>query len=112
TDAKIHLGDRTLTLTGDEDSSYAGVIDGTTASGLTLEDGTLTLTNASPGFHGTTTIEEDATLFLAQQGSITGSTVDLAGTFDISQITADGTSVTDLFGDGTIALGDKILAVS
>ena len=112
TTAEIHLGSKTLTLTGNGDSAFAGAIAGDAASGVTIEDGTLTLTNASPDFDGTATIEEDATLFLAGLGSITGATVDLSGTFDIAAISADDTSVTDLFGDGTIALGDKTLAVS
>jgi len=121
TNAEIHLGSKTLTLIGNGDSSYAGLVTGGAASGLTIEDGTLTLTKASPGFLGKTTIEEDATLFLAGLGSITGSTVDLAGILDIAAITtpnaipgltAFGTSIADLSGDGEIKLGANTLAVS
>ncbi len=110
--ALIQVGSQTLTLTGDGDSSYAGTIVGTTASGVTIEDGTLTLTGASPNFLGLAKIEEDATLFLAAGGSITGATVEVAGIFDISAITPDETSVTDLYGDGEINLGTKVLAVT
>ncbi|SFZ83437.1 autotransporter-associated beta strand repeat-containing protein [Devosia enhydra] len=118
---QIELGDRTLTLTGTGDSDFAGTILGSATSGLTLEGGTLTLTGASPDFDGKTTIEDDATLFLALGGSITGSTVEVAGTLDISGITTPntiggltplGTSVFDLFGDGEIVLGSNTLAVS
>ncbi|HEV7275447.1 MAG TPA: hypothetical protein VGN80_04100 [Devosiaceae bacterium] len=121
TTADIVLGSQTLTLTGDGDSRFAGVVTGDGSSGLSIEDGTLELTGASPGFLGKTTIEENATLFLRGDGSITGSTVDLSGVFDISGIitpnaipdlTALGTSVHDLYGDGEIDLGDNTLAVS
>jgi len=119
--ARIELGSKTLTLTGDGDSSYAGIIVGDAASGLVIKDGTLTLTNASPDYNGTTVIEEDATLFLAALGAIPGSSVDLAGVFDISAITTPngvpglsdfGTSILDLSGDGEIRLGANTLAVS
>lgn len=118
---EIELGDRTLTLTGSGNSEFAGEITGTATSGLTIEDGTLTLTGASPDFDGNTSVEADATLFLALGGSITGSTVDLAGVFDISGITTPnaipgltpfGTSIFDLSGDGEIVLGSNTLAVS
>jgi fibronectin-binding autotransporter adhesin len=118
---EIELGNRTLTLTGNGNSAFAGEITGTATSGLTIEDGTLTLTGASPDFDGTTTIETDATLFLALGGSITGSTVELEGVFDISGITTPnaiagltpfGTSIFDLSGTGEIILGANTLAVS
>ncbi len=110
--AAIRLGSQELTLTGNGDSAFAGLISGDALSGLTIEDGTLTLTNASPAFLGKASIEADASLFLVGAGSITGATVDLAGLFDISAITDPGTSVADLYGDGGITLGDKTLAVT
>ena len=121
-DAQILLGDQTLALTGDGDSSYAGIIVGTTDSGLTVEGGSLTLTGASPDFDGTTTIEQEAELILVGAGSITGSAVDLAGVLDISGVTTPsaipgyttgpGTSIFDLSGTGEIILGTNTLAVS
>ncbi len=120
-DAEILLGSKLLTLTGDGNSEFAGVITGDGDSGLTIEDGTLKLTNASPDYDGKTTIEEDATLLLVGDGSITGSTIDLSGVFDISGVTTAntipgltlaGTSVFDLYGDGKIDLGDNTLAVT
>jgi len=56
---------------------------------------------------------DDAALYLADAGNVPNATIGLAGLFEHTPgITAASTSVADLFGDGTIALGTKRLAVS
>lgn len=89
-----------------------GELSGGAGSTVTVDGGNLTLSENSPGFDGLVTVHDDAALYLTGAGNIPGATVALAGLFDISGITADSTSVADLFGTGTIALDDKTLAVS
>ncbi len=89
-----------------------GEISGGAGSTVKIEDGTLTISEDSPNFLGLMSVFEDGGLYLVDDGNIPNATIGLAGLFDISGITAAGTSVADLFGDGTIALGTKRLAVS
>jgi autotransporter-associated beta strand protein len=89
-----------------------GTISGGTGSTVKIEDGTLTISEDSPNYLGLMSVFEDGGLYLVDAGNIPNATIGLAGLFDISGITAAGTSVADLFGDGTIALGTKRLAVS
>lgn len=89
-----------------------GELSGGAGSTVTVDGGNLTVSENSPGFDGLVTVHDDAALYLTDAGNIPNATIGLAGLFDISGITAASTSVADLFGDGTIALGTKRLAVS
>jgi autotransporter-associated beta strand protein len=82
------------------------------AGGLSqLGAGTLTLISAQP-YGGTTSIAAGSTLALSGSGSIASSSVNDAGTFDISAITAASTTIKALTGAGTVNLGSKGLIIS
>ena len=115
-DGTVNLGSKTLTLS-DAASTFNGVIEGS-GGGLTLTTGTETLTNTN-SYSGATTIN-GGELALTDTGSIEQSNGVAVGdgtasaSFDISGLTAGGTSITTLSGasDGTVNLGSKTLTLS
>jgi len=100
-----------LSFVHNSDLTYNGVISGT---GNLLQAGSATLTlTAEQQYTGSTDVLAGATLALDGDGSIAGtSALSLRGTFDISRITADSTSIGDLSGDGSVQLGSKSLVLS
>ncbi|MEJ1127102.1 autotransporter domain-containing protein [Variovorax sp. CCNWLW225] len=78
---------------------------------LTVNGGTMVLTGAN-SYTGSTTIGA-GTLALAGAGSVaTSSQVIADGTFDISGVSAAGTSVQRLSGSGAVTLGGKALTLT
>ena len=103
----VTLGANTLTLTN-ASGNFLGAITG--AGGVTLSAGTETLSGVNTYAGGTTVAA--GTLALSGSGSIaTSSAVAVAGTLDISGVTA-GTTITTLSGAGTVALGNQTLTIS
>ena len=92
---------------------YANKLSGTGT--LQIASGTVGLSLSTSGFTGTTQIDSGATLTLnAASGpgvfvaSVAGPIVD-NGTFDISGISAAGTTIGNLSGTGSVVLGSKAL---
>jgi autotransporter-associated beta strand protein len=103
----VALGTQTLYLANAFDT-FSGTIAG--GGGLTLEQGSETLTGAN-SYLGATTITK-GTLALSGGGSIaTSSGVVDNGTFDISA-TASGASIKSLSGSGNVVLGAKNLTIT
>lgn len=104
----VTLGANDLVLT-DASTTFSGVIAGN--GGLTVESGEMTLTGVNI-YTGATTIEENATLFIAGAGAIAASSsVDVAGTFDIASALGRVDIVT-LSGEGDVELGTNRLRVT
>jgi autotransporter-associated beta strand protein len=77
--------------------------------------GTVTLTGVNT-YTGTTNIAAGSTLAMSGGGTITNSSINVTGTFDISQFTHVSPSVSNidiksLTGSGTVALGSQVLTV-
>jgi fibronectin-binding autotransporter adhesin len=115
----VYLGDQDLSITHGA-STFSGVIaDGSTqdlnlgavGGQLSILGGKVTLSGVNT-YTGDTAISAGTTLALAGGGSIShsASVID-DGTFDISQTTS-GTSITDLDGTGTVALGSSTLSIT
>jgi uncharacterized protein with beta-barrel porin domain len=103
----LTLGSNTLTL-----SNATGTFSGTSSGsgGLTLTTGTETI-SSSQGYTGATTIN-GGTLKLTGSGSLASSSgVADGGTFDISGLSA-GTSIASLSGAGALTLGSNTLTLS
>ena len=106
----VNLGAETLTLSSTStsansaNSTFSGAISGT--GGVTLTNGTETLTGIST-YTGATIIDSGATLVLANTGDILLANVVDAGTLEI-----EGATITNLSGNGNIALGSGGLALS
>ena len=98
----------TLAFSRSDGVTYAGIISG---SGSLIVAGKLTLTGVNT-FNGTTTINSSTTLALTGTGAIAASSLADNGTFDISGITASGTSIISLSGSGAIILGAKTLTIT
>jgi fibronectin-binding autotransporter adhesin len=112
----VSLGGNTLILGTTNSTEYDGVItDGASGIGGALikqGSGTLLLTGAN-AYTGDTTIN-GGTLALSGTGSIDtsrGVIVNSGGSFDISGLTTGGTTITDLSGAGTVALGSNTLTL-
>jgi autotransporter-associated beta strand protein len=91
--------------------SVSNVISGTgTLTQAGASSGSLTLTGVS-NYTGATIINSGSTLLLSGSGSIAGSSVANAGTFDISGTTS-GASVAGLTGAGGVSLGAKTLTIT
>lgn len=104
----VTLGANDLILT-DASTSFSGVIAGN--GGLTVAGGSQTLTGINI-YTGATSVEEGATLFIADGGSIAASaSIDVAGTFDIASALA-GIDIVTLSGDGTVGLGANRLKLT
>ncbi|MCX5613718.1 autotransporter domain-containing protein [Bombella saccharophila] len=116
----VSLGGKTLTLGGLNKNDVLGAVikDGgasndTGGSLVKIGTGTQTLTGANT-YTGHTIIE-NGTLALAGSGSIAPSSyvdVKKEAQFDISQASSTPLSVTDLRGDGTVALGGNSLTLT
>ncbi len=101
----------TGTLTISNGGNFLGVISGTGTSTLNITGGSLTLSNTNT-YSGSTTITSGGILALANGGSIaSSSSVDVEGTFDVSQINTS-TNINILTGSGSITLGGKELIVN
>ncbi|MBA1158559.1 autotransporter-associated beta strand repeat-containing protein [Microvirga mediterraneensis] len=116
---RLYLGNSgSLTIDQDADGTFAGSLENYAAVRKTGA-GTLTLTGNSTRFDhiyspfiGTIAIEE-GTLALAGNANIgrsRGMSVD--GVLDISGLTAAGTTLSNLAGNGTVALGGKSLTLN
>ncbi len=105
----VLLGSNRLTLTAAA-GSFAGAVQGT--GGLTVAAGTEQLSGAN-NYTGATVIAAGATTQLVGSGSIaTSSDVTDNGTFDISQLSNGGTSITTLDGNGVVTLGANNLSLT
>ena len=104
----VALGAKTLTLTN-ASGNFAGVIGGT--GGFALAAGKEILSGINT-YTGATTITSGI-LALTGAGSIASSSGVLAnGGFDISGVSGAGTSIKDLSGAGSVALGAKTLTLT
>jgi outer membrane autotransporter protein len=116
---RLYLGNRSsLTIDQAADSTFAGSLENNAIIRKTGV-GTLTLTGDSTRFDhiyspfiGTIAINE-GTLALAGTANISRSRgMSVEGVLDISGLTAAGTTLANLAGSGTVALGDKSLTVN
>ncbi|MBO1907713.1 autotransporter domain-containing protein [Microvirga sp. 3-52] len=116
---RLYLGNRgSLTIDQEADSTFAGSLENNAIIRKTGV-GTLTLTGDSTRFDhiyspfiGTIAINE-GTLALAGTANISRSRgMNVGGVLDISGLTTAGTSLSNLAGSGTVALGDKSLTVN
>ncbi|MBW4652274.1 MAG: autotransporter-associated beta strand repeat-containing protein [Kaiparowitsia implicata GSE-PSE-MK54-09C] len=109
--AVVTLGSNTLILSA-ASGTFLGAING--SGGLTLAAGTESLTYIN-GYTGRTTIN-GGTLALGERGDIaasSGVTLAPGASFDISALTAAGTSIRSLAGaGGTVTLDTKTLTLS
>jgi autotransporter-associated beta strand protein len=106
---EIILGDQTLTITGDNTVVYAGDITGD--GGVTIT-GSEAFTNAQH-YTGQTTVGSGGNLSLLTSGDISASSgVEDNGTFDISNINTDSTTIAALSGSGAVHLGDNTLIIA
>lgn len=107
----VTLGEQTLTIT-DGSTTFAGDISG--EGGVTVSAGTQTLTGENT-YQGATSIAVDATLALADAGSIADSSgVEVRGTFDLGDA-AGPVSIRRLAGTETgaaVKLGDNELSIT
>ncbi|WP_307700745.1 autotransporter outer membrane beta-barrel domain-containing protein [Variovorax paradoxus] len=100
----------TLIFNRSDVATFGGLVSG---AGAVTNAGTgTTVLTAANGYTGATTIAS-GTLALAGAGNIASSSQVVAnGTFDISGVSAAGTSVQRLSGSGAVALGDKALTLT
>ncbi|MGV3650246.1 MAG: autotransporter-associated beta strand repeat-containing protein, partial [Devosia sp.] len=111
TAGSVILGGNTLGITHANGDVFVGSISGN--GGVTLTGTSAQTFTGDNSYTGVTDIGEDASLQLAEGGDIAESLrLQLAGAFDISELTAGEANITDLAGDGTIALGDRRLNVT
>lgn len=107
----VTLGEQTLTIT-DGSTTFAGGISG--EGGVTISAGTQTLTGENT-YESATSIAVDATLALADAGSIAdSSSVEVRGTFDLGEA-AGPVSIRRLTGTETgasVKLGDNELSIT
>jgi len=107
--AIVVLGSKTLKLTNASGSFAGDIGSGGDSGGLEIALGTETLTGSND-YTGTTKIDSGAELDLASTGSIASSSVNDAGTFDISQ--TSGASIGSLSGAGDVYLGAQTLTLT
>ncbi|GAO53463.1 hypothetical protein NMD1_00469 [Novosphingobium sp. MD-1] len=128
-DGKLDLGGTSQTQNGGVTLAGGAIENGTLSSSGTfaLQGGAVNATLAGTGSvnqsSGTTTLSRansytggtvvsGGTLALAGSGAVASSSLTVDGTFDISGIADQGTSVVDLEGSGSVLLGSKALTVS
>ena len=106
----VVLGGNTLTINESTPTGFAGVISGVGGHLIKAGNETLTLSGSNTYTGGTVII--GGTIALLGSGALPSTgvlNIAPAQIFDISQITASGTTIGDLSGNGTVNLGSKNL---
>ena len=100
----------TLIIARSNAYNQVAIISGT---GSVTQSGSGTLTfQTAQTYSGATNINTGTTVALQDLGAITNSSVADSGTFDITGITASGTTIASLSGAGTVVAGAKTLTIS